>query len=312
MFDLLGLAQAVGQHGRVARVVIAAHSGSAPREMGAAMLVWATGQSGTIGGGALEHQATLAARAQTESVRVTRIPLGPALGQCCGGAVTLVTEVYDAATLPEGPVVARSLDGSSMPLSVKRLLAEARNQGTMPAPHLLQNWLIEPVLQPTRQLWLWGAGHVGRAIAAVMAPLPDLHITWIDIAPDRFPDAIPGGVTLLPAPDPAAAVALAPQTAEHLILTFSHILDLELCHRLLNHGFLRCGLIGSATKWARFRARLAALDHSPDQIARIVCPIGDPGLGKHPQAIALGVASAFLRQGQAREAVLEAAPTLRP
>lgn len=296
MFDLATLTEAVRLHGKVARIVIAAHDGSAPRETGTAMLVWHSGQSGTIGGGALEHQATLAARAQTRNLSVTRIPLGPALGQCCGGAVTLVTEVYDRTTLPEGPIVARSTDGSAMPLAVKRLLATARNQGTLPPTQLIQNWLIEPVSAPVRTLWLWGAGHVGRAIAAVMAPLPDLQITWIDVAPDRFPKDVPPGVTPLPAPDPAAAVALAPPNAEHLILTFSHILDLELCHRLLNHGFSRCGLIGSATKWARFRSRLTTLGHSPEQIARITCPIGDPALGKHPQAIALGVATAFLRQ----------------
>lgn len=294
MFDLAALTEAVVAHGRVARVVIAAHDGSAPRETGTAMLIWATGQSGTIGGGALEHQATIAAR-NASTTTVTRIPLGPALGQCCGGAVTLVTEVFDAATLPQGPICARSLDGAPMPLSVKRLLDRARAQGVLPQTQLLQGWLIEAVAQPTRHLWLWGAGHVGRAIAEVMAPLPDLAITWIDIAPDRFPETLPPGVTALPAPDPALAVALAPPEAEHLILTFSHNLDLELCHRLLNHGFLRCGLIGSATKWARFRSRLAALDHSPAEIARITCPIGDPALGKHPQAIALGVATAFLK-----------------
>jgi xanthine dehydrogenase accessory factor len=131
-----------------------------------------------------------------------------------------------------------------------------------------------------------------------MAPLPDLHITWIDTTPDRFPDVIPEGVRILPARDPTAAVALAPHNAEHLILTFSHNLDLELCHSLLNHGFSRCGLIGSATKWARFRSRLAALGHTPQRIAQITCPIGDPALGKHPQAIALGVATMFLRRSQ--------------
>jgi xanthine dehydrogenase accessory factor len=293
MFDLATLTEAVRRHGRVARIVIAHHDGSAPRETGTAMLVWATGQSGTIGGGALEHQATMAARATPAPL--TRIPLGPALGQCCGGAVILVTEVYAATNLPQGPVIARSVDGSPMPLAVKRLLANARAQGTLPRTQLVQNWLIEPVATPTRALWLWGAGHVGRAVVQVMAPLPDLHITWIDIAPDRFPDAVPEGVQTLPAADPAAAVTLAPQDAEHLILTFSHVLDLELCHRLLNHGFSRCGLIGSATKWARFRSRLAALGHDPQSIARITCPIGDTTLGKHPQAIALGVATAFLR-----------------
>ena len=78
------------------------------------------------------------------------------------------------------------------------------------------------------------------------------------------------------------------------MLTYSHALDLDLCHRLLAHGFARAGVIGSATKWARFRSRLAALGHAPDAIARIDCPIGDPSLGKHPQAIAIGVAQAVL------------------
>jgi len=296
MFDLPALTAAVLAHGRVARVVIAAHDGSSPRETGTAMLVWAGGQSGTIGGGALEHQATLAARTQTQTCRIERIPLGPALGQCCGGAVTLVTEVFTASTLPQGPIVARSVDGSPMTLSVQRLLAQARGQGAQPLAHLLQGWLIEPVLAPKRHLWLWGAGHVGRAIADVMAPLPDLSITWVDISPDRFPQDLPTGITVLPAPDMPQAFSRAPCNAEHLILTFSHLLDLELCHRALLHGFLRCGLIGSATKWVRFQKRLAELGHSPYEIAKITCPIGQPALGKHPQAIALGVATDFLLQ----------------
>ena len=298
MFDLPALTAAVQQHGRVARVVIASHDGSAPRETGASMLVWSSGQSGTIGGGALEHQATLAARAQTQACTLARIPLGPALGQCCGGAVTLVTEVFTASTLPQGPIVARSVDGSPMPLAVQRLMAQARGQGVQPVTQLLQGWLVEPVLTPKRQLWLWGAGHVGRAIVAVMAPLPDLSITWVDVALDRFPNSIPSGVTALPAPELAQAVALAPRDAEHLILTFSHLLDLDICHRAIIHGFLRCGLIGSATKWARFQKRLTELGHSPIEIAKIICPIGQPALGKHPQAIALGVAAEFLHQAQ--------------
>ena len=298
MFDLPALTAAVHQYGRVARVVIASHDGSAPRETGASMLVWASGQSGTIGGGALEHQATLAARAQTQACTLARIPLGPALGQCCGGAVTLVTEVFTASTLPQGPIVARSVDGSPMPLAVQRLMAQARGQGAQPVTQLLQGWLVEPVLTPKRQLWLWGAGHVGRAIAAVMAPLPDLSITWVDVALDRFPNSIPLGVTALPAPDLAQAMALAPRDAEHFILTFSHLFDLDICNRALIHGFLRCGLIGSATKWTRFQKRLTELGHSPIEIAKITCPIGQPALGKHPQAIALGVAAEFLHQAQ--------------
>ncbi len=299
MFDLGTLRDAVTAQGRVARIVVASVEGSAPREVGAAMLVWRDGASGTIGGGALEWAAMERARTLLASggpLRFDRVPLGPALGQCCGGSVGLLTEVHDAATLPAGEVVARAVDGRAMPLAVRRLLDRARARGEAPAPQLLQGWMVEPVARPERQLWIWGAGHVGRALVAVLAPLPGVAITWIDVAADRFPAEVPAGVTVLPAADPARLADFAPQSAEHLVLTFSHALDLDLCHRLLAHGFARLGLIGSATKWARFRSRLAALGHSSAAIARIDCPIGDPALGKHPQAIAVGVAAGFLRQ----------------
>lgn len=294
LFDLAALRTAVSAHCRVVRVVVAAVEGSAPREAGAAMLVWDGGQSGTIGGGALEFEAAARARGMGTD-RVDRLPLGPALGQCCGGAVTLVSEVWDASRLATlGDVVARSPEGRAMPLAVKRLLDRARARGEAPGMEWTGGWLVEPVAVPARALWVWGAGHVGRAIVSVMAPLPGVAITWADVARDRFPDAGPDGVTLRAEHDLAALVAQAPREAEHLILTFSHALDLDLCHRLLGHGFRACGLIGSATKRARFRSRLAALGHAPEAIARIACPIGDPALGKHPQAIAVSVAAAFL------------------
>lgn len=307
MFDLATLRTTIAAHGPTARVVIAGHDGSSPREVGASMLVWATGQSGTIGGGALEHEATTRARAHLAETRplLTREALGPKLGQCCGGAVTLLTEVFTQTTLPaaEAGVFARPVDGrpgdeQTMPLSVRRLISRARGEGVAPRPVLLQGWMVEPLARPERHLWIWGAGHVGRALVAVLAPLPGVAITWIDIAADRFPETVPDNVTLRIAADPAQEVAKAPREAEHLIVTFSHALDLELCHRLLTHGFARCGLIGSATKWARFRSRLAALGHAPARIARIDCPIGDPALGKHPQAIAIGVGAAMLLDGK--------------
>lgn len=300
--DRTGLLAALERHGAVVRVVVAAFEGSSPREVGAAMLVWAGGQSGTIGGGALEFQAAERARAMLQQGRdlaCDRISLGPALGQCCGGAVTLVSERFVAGAALPGDVLVRQVAGpvAEMPLAVRRLLAAARGQGARPAPQLVQGWFIEPVAQAERQIWIWGAGHVGRALVDVLAPLPGLAVTWVDTAADRFPDAVPAGVTVLPAVDPARLVAHAPRQAEHLVLTYSHALDLELCHRLLTHGFAQLGLIGSETKAARFRARLRDLGHMPTEIARIACPIGDKSLGKHPQAIALGVGVAVLRQG---------------
>ncbi|WP_171133088.1 MULTISPECIES: xanthine dehydrogenase accessory protein XdhC [unclassified Ruegeria] len=302
-FDLDALRNAVNAHGRVVRVVIAAIKGSSPREVGAAMLVWSGGQSGTIGGGTLEHQAAEAARGQTTQSRLTHHALGPELGQCCGGAVSLLTEVYDQKSVEalDDSVIARSPSDDDMPLSVKRLLAKARGQGILPESQLVDGWMVEPVHKPNRKLWIWGAGHVGRALVDVLNPLPDLAITWVDTAPERFPQTIPHAVTHIPAANPAGLVRHAPKDAEHLVLTYSHNLDLELCNRLLLHDFRFAGLIGSATKWARFRSRLAALGHSPERISRITCPIGDPGLGKHPQMIAVGVAAQLLRPARQNE-----------
>lgn len=235
------------------RITVAATAGSTPREAGAAMLVREDGIEGTIGGGALEWQAMAEARRMlamgvTDARRV--YPLGPALGQCCGGSVTLDFALADSLPEPEG-----------------------------------------------RPVWIWGAGHVGRAIVAVAAPLPGLAITWVDIDMARFPDPLPPGVRPLVAVDPVRAVRHAPGDARHLILTHSHEIDLALCHALLGHGFDTLGLIGSATKRARFASRLGASGHDAAAIARIACPIGDPALGKHPQAIALGVAADLIRPG---------------
>lgn len=300
------LGRLVAAHGAVARVVVAEAKGSVPREVGAAMVVWgAQGQHGTIGGGALEWEAAAAARAALAGRGPTglrAVPLGPALGQCCGGAVTLLTEIWDTARVADlagvtGAVYARPADGHApAPLSVSRHLAEIRRGTRGPAARLIDGWFVEPLSVEGHMLWLHGAGHVGRAIAAMMAPLPDWRVTWVDTAPERFPETVPEGTDVLVASDPARAVSHAPATAHHLILTYSHALDLALCDAVLHRGFASAGLIGSKTKWARFRKRLAAAGHPPAAIARIACPIGDPALGKHPQAIALGTVHALLRQ----------------
>ncbi len=297
MFDRAALARAIAARGPIARVVVAEVKGSAPREMGAWMMVWQGGQDGTIGGGALEFQAAATAREMLSAGEVSRIdavPLGPNLGQCCGGSVRLLTEVFCEAPA-DGLAFVRPISNNAgpMPLAIARALAGAR-RGQKVQAALHQGWFIEPFFAPKTPVWVWGAGHVGRAIVGVMAPLPDVEITWIDTDLARFPDIIAAGVRALPAADITRAVALAPADAHHVILTFSHALDLALCDGLLKHGFAACGLIGSATKWARFRARLAALGHAPADISRIMCPIGDQILGKHPQAIAIGVAARMM------------------
>ncbi len=290
----------IKQFGRVARVVVADTKGSVPRDVGASMLIHAHGVAGTIGGGALEFEAIARARGvlATGVDRLDRVPLGPAVGQCCGGAVSLLTEHWDHARLDgHSDVVVRAVPGTTgeMPLAVARRLGLARNSGLVPLPSLVDGWMVEPVVRPARVIWVWGAGHVGRAVVRVLQPLPDLKIVWVDCDKTRFPDDIPASVEVLIAANPADLVTLSPPHTEHLVLTYSHALDLELCHRVLGRPFSTLGLIGSATKWARFRSRLSALGHEAGKIDRIICPIGDPALGKHPQAIALSVAMDMLR-----------------
>lgn len=219
------------------------------------MRVFANRITGSIGGGALEWQAMQIAREMLNNhtaMAERHIPLGPDLGQCCGGSVTLHFSRDDSRD----------------------------NTGAQRQKH--------------PPLWIWGAGHVGRAIAATMAPLDDRDITLIDVDADRLPDPLPESVTPALAVDPLRLVPRAADGTDHIIVTYSHDLDLALCDALLRRDTGTVGLIGSATKWARFRRRLTAMGHNDGAICRITCPIGDPKLGKHPQAIAIGVAARLL------------------
>ncbi len=299
-FDLSSLTQMVETHGHIARILIADHKGSSPREAGTSMLVWDTGFSGTIGGGALEYQAVQNAQKQLQNNALTsmeRIPLGPNLGQCCGGAVTLVTECFSQKNLPDDTAIfARPIKPNTPePLWIKRAKANTRNGAEIPTTQLQDGWLIEAIAQPLQPIWIYGAGHVGRAIIDTLQGLP-YDITWVDTKANRFPENIPENVTQLIAQNPALAAKHAPVNAQHYILTYSHALDLELCHAILGHSFKSLGLIGSKTKHARFTAKLQNLGHSSAQISRIICPIGDPSLGKEPKAIALGITSALIRE----------------
>ncbi|MHA3913977.1 xanthine dehydrogenase accessory protein XdhC [Halovulum sp. GXIMD14793] len=295
--DLSDLHRRVTAHGVVARAVITGFQGSSPRETGAAMLVWADGQSGTIGGGALEFAVTQEARqalAAPGARRLSRHALGPALGQCCGGAVECLIEVFNAealAAIPDTGVYARAIgtrigqDGPPPP-KVARALSMSPEIAT------IDDWFIEPVARAQAPVWIYGAGHVGRALVHVLQG-PPVAVTWIDTDKARFPDPLPSGPDMLVAADPASVVRHAPDDAHHLVMTYSHALDLEICHQVLSRPFATLGLIGSATKKARFESRLRALGHGA-ALKRLICPIGDPALGKLPSAIALSTAVALL------------------
>jgi xanthine dehydrogenase accessory factor len=159
---------------------------------------------------------------------------------------------------------------------------------------------IAPLLQPTgKPLALFGGGHVGRAIVQVMAQLP-YRVRWIDSRDEIFPAELPVN-TLAEHSDPVhdAVADLEPGSAV-LIMSFSHAEDLDIVAACLRRLRVRddlpyVGLIGSATKWATFRHRLIERGFAEDELARITCPIGVPGIdGKEPEVIAIAVAAQLL------------------
>jgi xanthine dehydrogenase accessory protein XdhC len=243
-------------------VTVARALGSTPREAGARMLVGVGDATGTIGGGRLEFEAILAARrliASGGAVQDMEVPLGPAIGQCCGGHVAVRLELADRATLER----------------LTRL--EQQERDALPV------------------VYLFGAGHVGKAIAHALAPLP-LRLVWIDSRADEFPDPAPAGVERMVTADPVARLGTAPAGGSALILTHSHALDFALAEAALRRGdFTYCGLIGSATKRRRFERWYVARGAAPGDLRRLVCPIGAGLLSdKRPAVIAAMVAAELL------------------
>jgi xanthine dehydrogenase accessory factor len=244
-------------------VTVARTSGSVPREVGAWMTVTPAGINGTVGGGHLEFDAIARARkalAGAELADEVRYPLGPTLGQCCGGIVWLRFE--------------RVAAGEDL------------------ASHLPQERL--------RPLALFGAGHVGLAIARIARDLP-LALHWVDSRAAQFPAEAPARGWRQEAVDPPADAVpdIAPGSAV-LVLTHNHAEDFDIVAACLKRqrqqqdlGFI--GLIGSRTKWASFRQRLAARGFDEAEQAQVACPIGVPGVaGKQPGVIAVSVLAQLL------------------
>jgi xanthine dehydrogenase accessory factor len=146
-------------------------------------------------------------------------------------------------------------------------------------------------------IWLYGAGHVGQALARILAELP-LRLTWIDSRAELFPAVEPDGVRIRRDADSLATVCAAPAGTYFLVMTHSHPLDFALCHAILERNdFAWLGLIGSESKAARFRSRLKRAGVPPQTLARLVCPIGIGGIeSKWPAAIAVGVAAQVMQR----------------
>ena len=304
-------------------VTIAGIRGSTPRETGAKLIVTARETIGTIGGGQLEHQCTHigAGLLGGEELPTTRrFPLGPALGQCCGGVVDVLFEPVGSG-LPawlrdlralhgqRQPSVLVTATGSTMKFVVSAdnvfgidegacdpaLIEEARGLLQGGTAVVIDGVFYEPVRGSDFNIAVFGAGHVGAAVVNLLSGL-DCNIRWVDSRRDIFRGA-PRNVRTVQAGEPALEVAAMPPSSYYLVMTHSHPLDFDICDRILRRGDAAyCGLIGSLTKRRRFEKRFRQQGIPEGAIGRLVCPIGVAGIsGKKPAEIAIAAAAEILR-----------------
>jgi xanthine dehydrogenase accessory factor len=289
----------------LAMVSILATEGSAPRGPGTRMLVTPAASHGTIGGGALEFQAIEQARSMLShppgTWRVQDYPLGPLLGQCCGGRVRLMVEHVDPAALGWLKEAAsdRLLITTLEPDAVTRDLGPELLRQPAPPPLPARGprpeagaQFAEIIGRRERPLYLFGAGHVGQAVARLAVGLP-FRLAWFDTREDL---ADLPGVTIGEEETLHACIAEAPDEAAIAVLTHDHALDYRLTYAALTRAPLAfIGLIGSSTKKARFLSRFDKDGVTPEQLARLTCPIGLPGVsGKEPEVIALSLLAQLL------------------
>lgn len=238
----------LSEHPRAIVAELGSVRGSSPREQGAFMVIAPDALLGTIGGGALEYM--VIARARKAMRGMMDVPLGPEIGQCCGGrAVVLLRAVLR----PERD----------------RLIARLR-QAEASRPHV----------------YVFGSGHVGKALARALAVLP-VQVHVIDTRPDELHD-LPAGIDARAVPMPEAVVRSAPAGSAFVILTHDHALDFMIAAEALRRADTPyVGMVGSKTKRAKFTSWYRGEGGREADLARLVLPIGDFGLvDKRPEVIA--------------------------
>jgi len=250
---LVRLTAFLADHPRLVLVLVVSARGSTPRKAGAWMLVSAAATLGTVGGGQMEFMAIDRARrmlAGDATADELDIPLGPEIGQCCGGRVRLRLTLLDQAGRRE-----------------IEAMAEA-----------------ESVARPT--VFVFGAGHVGAALAGALLPLP-LHVTAVETR-DHVLDALPAGIGKVRVAVAEAVVRAAPPGAAFVVMTHDHALDFLIVGEALRRGDAGyVGMIGSATKRETFR-RWWLNEAGGDEAAlgRLSCPLGGTTADKRPAVIA--------------------------
>ncbi|MBL4646256.1 MAG: xanthine dehydrogenase accessory protein XdhC [Rhizobiales bacterium] len=272
-------------------VLIQRADGSVPRGPGAGLVVLKDGSfHGTIGGGSLEWQALQHAALALKNGKQfdeLDIPLGPGIGQCCGGFVSLSFELWrpnrksEASALAKAEAKGQFHTRSARATNgrVQRLISDKGNEqfGTDLIP-----------------VAMFGAGHVGKAIMMSLSLIP-VRLTWVDTRAEQFPSKAPANVSMHCPDDAVTILADLKPSSAILILTHSHAQDLEILRAALKSGFPFVGLIGSNTKRKRFESQLVMSGMEKPLATSFTCPIGlDEIAGKEPAIIAASVTAQIL------------------
>lgn len=236
-------------------VEVTGAAGSTPRDTDAWMLVAPESFFGTIGGGQLEYMAIDHGRRalkRGDAPDTLTIPLGPEIGQCCGGRVALAFTRID------------------------------REKAAM----LIERSDLEIASRP--HVYVFGAGHVGDALAMALSLVP-VRTVLVDTRENELSAVadIPGIETCLTAM-PEAVVRDAPPGSAFVILTHDHALDFLIAAEALRRDDASyVGMIGSKTKRATFKNWLSREIGRPELFDRLICPIGGTTVkDKRPAVIA--------------------------
>ena len=238
--------------------------GSVPRNENVSMVISSSKQYGTIGGGELEYQVIKESKALLNNLdcnqKIIELPLGPTLGQCCGGFV-------------------------------KIQLSKFKNGKNL----LLKHDLKEQIINQNQNLYIFGAGHVGNALLSKLDGV-GFNIFVIDSRENFISKINADYVFPILAKDHTIIIKNTPSKSYYLVLTHSHQLDLSICDSILKkNDFTFIGLIGSKTKKIRFTKRLIEIGHDKNLIDKIECPIGIQSIeGKEPDVIAISIIARLL------------------
>ncbi|KZK80239.1 putative xanthine dehydrogenase subunit A [Pseudovibrio sp. W64] len=304
--EVLSALDAAGQCVLVSILDVA---GSSPREVGARMVVRPDMSfKGTIGGGRLEydvlHEAVSLMGNGGSAFQTRSYALGPDLGQCCGGRVEIAFEQFhlnyrgraqDFSTQEGVGIFSTTANTCSSGPLERHVLPPAMCSADSAEIVLNQGKLTERFGEDRPHLYLFGAGHVGKALMLAMAPL-GFQINWIDERREIFPKYVPSNIRCIHLNEPQVVVKNLEPGNYVIVMTHDHKRDhaiVDAAVRRTDLAFI--GLIGSATKRARTLKRFKDSGISEAQSKQLVCPVGITEIkSKKPSDIAISIAAQLL------------------